>query len=194
MQGRSAGFICRLLPVAATLVGAVAAHSEDPGLIVKPRDGSWLQGAEIDIIAKAPEGRLLLDGEPIDAEKPFPDVLHARVALESGGHALRLESPAGSREIQFQVGGPPEGVDVDPYVDHPPLQTACTHCHSLSSRGRFRFSGGCQACHAKETFIQSHSHEPHELASCGMCHDAHGSSSAKLLVLSQDVACKQCHN
>lgn len=194
MPGRSAGFICRLLPIAAALVVAVAAHSEDPGRIVKPRDSSWLLGTQIDIIAKAAEGRLLLDGKLIDAEQPFPDVLHARVSLDAGGHTLRLESASGSQEIQFHVGGPPEGVAVDPYVDHPPLHTACTHCHGLSSRGRFRFRGGCQACHAKDTFIQSHSHEPHELASCGMCHDAHGSSSAKLLLLSRDVVCKQCHN
>ena len=194
MQGRSAGFICRLLPVAAMLVYAGAADSEDPGVIVKPRDGTWLPGKDIDIIAKVAEGRLLLDGAPIDAAEPFPSVLYARVSLEAGGHALRLESASGSTEVQFHVGEPPQGVAVDPYVDHPPFQTACTHCHSLSSRGRFRFSGGCQACHAKEKFIQSHSHEPHELASCGMCHDAHGSSTAKLLILSQDVACKQCHN
>ena len=70
--------------------------------------------------------------------------------------------------------------------------STCTHCHSVSRRGRFRFGGGCRACRGEEQFIHTHSRHPHELASCGMCHEAHGSSDAKHLVLQPEQACKQC--
>lgn len=192
MPGRSAVFTCRPLTVAilAGLTGAGA----DGATIVKPRDGTWIRGEEVDVIAKAAGAQLDLDGKPVSAEERFPGVFHARVPVAAGQHLLRLESPEGSHEVRFRTGGASAGDAIEPFVDHPPVPTACTHCHSLSRRGRFRFSGGCQTCHAKERFIQTHSHEPHELASCGMCHDAHGSSVAKLLVLPREQACKQCHN
>ena len=195
MQGRSAASICRWLTafaIAALLPLALAADGDLR--IVKPVDGSWLQGREVEIIAKAVDGRLLLDGTPVQSAEPFPGVFHARVEAESGPHVLRLESEGEALEIRFHAGAPPAGDETEAYVDHPPVRIDCTHCHSVSRRGRFRFGGGCQTCHAKEQFIRTHSHEPHELTSCGMCHDAHGSSVAKLLVMPRERACKQCHN
>lgn len=195
MPGRSAASICKWLTafaVAATLPMALAAGGDLQ--IVKPADGSWLKGHEVEIIAQAADGKLYLDDAPLSAAEPFPGVFHARIEAESGPHSLRIESEGEAREIRFHVGAPPAGDETGAYVDHPPVRIDCTHCHSVSRRGRFRFSGGCQTCHAKEQFIQTHSHEPHELTSCGMCHDAHGSSVAKLLVMPRERACKQCHN
>ena len=194
MQGRSAASICSLLAAAALVAFADGALGADEPRIVKPPDGSWLPGTELAIIAKAADGRLLLDGQPIEAEQPFPNILHARVSVSAGRHSLRLATAEGDQTVLFHAGGPPDGDASPPYAHHPPIATSCSHCHSLSRRGRFRFSGGCQTCHPKEAFIDTHSHEPHELASCGMCHDAHGSSVENLLVLSADAACKQCHN
>ena len=193
MQGRSAESTCRFLAVA-VLLAANALPAADAGLIVKPPDGAWIQANEVEIIAKAAEGRLSVDGKPVVAEEPFPGVLHARVAVSAGPHTVRLESPEGSSIVSFNTGPAAEDRNVGPYTDHPPVQVACSHCHSVSRRGRFRFSGGCQTCHGKEQFIRTHSHEMHELSTCGMCHDAHGSSTAKLLVMPQGQACKQCHN
>lgn len=193
MQGRSAESTCRFLAVA-VLLTANAALAADAGSIVKPPDGSWILGAEVEIIAKAAEGRLFLDGKPVPAEEPFPGVLHAKANVSAGQHTIRLDSADGSSSVAFHAGPAAEDQNVEPYTDHPPVQVTCSHCHSVSRRGRFRFSGGCVTCHAKEPFIRTHSHEMHELSSCGMCHDAHGSSTAKLLVMSQEQACKQCHN
>lgn len=184
---------CKL--AAATAVFAVAVGlARDRGPIVKPPDGAWLRSESVEIIVKSAKGRLLLDGEPVQADEPFPGVFRSSVTVAPGNHTLRLESSDGVHEVRFRTGSDPGGGVADPFVEHPPFRTECTHCHSVSRRGRFRFSGGCQTCHAKEQFIQTHSHEPHELTSCGMCHDAHGSSAAKLLVLPRDQACKQCHN
>ncbi len=193
MPGRSAVFTCRLLAVSVVAVLHSAAGA-DEATIVKPREGTWIQSEEVQVIAKAAGAQLHLDGKPVEADEPFPGVFHARVPISSGQHLLRLESADGIHEVRFRAGGDPVGDGVEPFVDHPPIRIECAHCHSVSRRGRFRFSGGCQTCHAKEQFIQTHSHELHELASCGMCHDAHGSSVAKLLVLPRDQACKQCHN
>lgn len=195
MQGRSAASICRWLTafVVAALLPLALAADEDLQ-IVKPVDGSWLKGPEVEIIASGVDGRLLLDGTQVQSAELFPGVFHARIEAATGPHVLRLESAGEAREVRFHVGAPPARDETEAYVDHPPVRIDCTHCHSVSRRGRFRFSGGCQTCHAKEQFIQTHSHEPHELTSCGMCHDAHGSSVAKLLVMPREKACKQCHN
>jgi predicted CXXCH cytochrome family protein len=162
--------------------------------IVKPPDGGWLPGTSVQIIAKGESGKLQLDGKPLAVDEPFPGIFSAVIELAAGSHRLRFESSSGVSEITFHSGVEPASGAGQPYTDHPPARIACTHCHSLSRRGRFRFSGGCQSCHAKETFIKTHSHEPHELASCGMCHDAHGSATAQLLRLPKEQACKQCHN
>ena len=194
MAGRSAALNCRALASAALLLCSALSLPAADGVIVKPPDGAWLSGAEVQIIARGESAKILLDGNPLETKEPFPGVYAVIVELLPGAHRLRLESPAGTSEISFHSGNePPDGTSKR-YADHPPSQIACTHCHSVSRRGRFRFSGGCQSCHPKEPFIKTHSHEPHELASCGMCHDAHGSAAAQLLRLPKEQACKQCHN
>lgn len=193
MPGRSAGFTCSLLPgVLLAFATGIAGASESA--IVKPADGSWLPEGDLEVIARAEGGQLLLDGEPLEAQEPFPGILHARLKVAPGEHLLRLEGASGSAEVRVEAGDAPQRQGAAPFRHHPPVATACTHCHSLSRRGRFRFSGGCQACHDSEAFIRTHSHQFHELSACGMCHDAHGSSAASLLVLPSEQACQQCHN
>lgn len=193
MPGRSAAFTCRSLAVALLLILSPAIGAAS-GLIVKPPDGSWIPGDAVEIIARCTDCRLLLDGKALEAEEPFPGVFRVAVTVPAGEHVVRLDSQEVTQEVTFRAGASPSGDQRRPYTDHPPVATACTHCHSVSRRGRFRFSGGCDTCHAREPFIRTHSHEPHEIASCGMCHDAHGSSSASLLLMAKERACKQCHN
>lgn len=194
MAGRSAALNCRALASAALLLCSALSLPAADGVIVKPPDGAWLSGPEVQIIVRGESAEILLDGNPLETKEPFPGVYAVIVELLPGAHRLRLESPAGTSEISFHSGNEqPDGTSKR-YADHPPSQIACTHCHSVSRRGRFRFSGGCQSCHPREPFIKTHSHEPHELASCGMCHDAHGSAASQLLRLPKEQACKQCHN
>ena len=194
MLGRSAGFSFRGRALAPLLLCAALPLAGADSAIIKPPDGGWLPGTSVQIIAKGESGKLQLDGEALAVEQPFPGIFYAVAELGAGSHRLRFESASGVSEITFHSGVEPASGAGQPYTDHPPARIACTHCHSLSRRGRFRFSGGCQSCHAKEPFIRTHSHEPHELASCGMCHDAHGSAAAQLLLLPKEQACKQCHN
>lgn len=194
MRVRSAVSISRLSALAVWFLTLALTVSAQEGRIMKPLDGSWVKSDEVEIIAKAPDGRLFVDGKPVDSEQPFPDVFYVLIPIKEGQHTLKLEWEEGSTEIKFVTGDTPPVEGNPPFVSHPPVATNCAHCHGLSRRGRFRFKGGCFTCHVKDEFLNIHSHEAHVLASCGMCHAPHGSSSAKHLILSKEVACKQCHN
>ena len=179
----------RLIPI--VLVSLAAA--QDGGKIVRPSDGAALPQEEITFAARAVGGRLELDGKALAAEQPFPDVLRARLKPSPGPHTLALVWEGGRQEIRFFAGeGAPAGFK--PYRQHPPVPTECSQCHGLSTRGRFRFKGGCFDCHKQEAFSKTHSHTPDVLVECGQCHDAHGSTEKAHLLLPREKACKLCHN
>ena len=176
-----------------TLSGLTSASAQQEGKILRPENGAALPPGEISVVATAPGGRLELDGQAIPAEEPFPNVFHGRTNAAPGEHALALVWEGGRKEIRFHVGDDPP-VGFQPFRLHPPVATACTHCHGLSRRRRFRFTGGCFACHEQKTFAGVHDHAPHMLEECGQCHNAHGSTAKALLTLPREKACKLCHN
>lgn len=178
-----------LLVLASQLSGSM----QEEGKIVRPGDGSVLPPGEISIVARAPEGKLELDGRAIPSEEPFPGVFNAKTKPTQGAHTLALIWPGGRKEIRFHVGDNPPA-EFKPFRRHPPQAVACTDCHGLSSRGRFRFTGDCFGCHQQDTFPSAHQHTPSVLEQCGMCHNAHGSTAKAHLTLSRDQACKLCHN
>ncbi len=161
--------------------------------IMRPVDGAALASGQIDFIATAVDGRLELDGKPLEALEPFPNVLHAPSVVEAGEHTLVLKWAGGETQVRFFVGeNPPAGFE--PYFEHPPVaDVACTQCHGVSRRGRFRFEGGCFDCHAQEKFSDSHPHAAHVLEQCGLCHNAHGSTAKALMLYPRETACQQCH-
>ena len=164
------------------------------GKIMRPVDGAALQGTEVDIVASAPDGKLELDGKAVSAQELFNDVFHAVVKAAPGRHKLELTWEGGREEVHFFVG---EGASAEfkPYFQHPPVaEVACTQCHGVSRRGRFRFKGGCFACHQEAAFTTTHEHPVHQLQECGMCHNAHGETSKAMLTMPKEILCKQCHN
>ena len=180
------------LPLVAGL--AWAQFQDGPGKIMRPLDGSALSAGDVSIVAMAPGGRLELDGKAIDVEEPFPNVFHAKVTPPPGEHRLTLSWEGGSKEVRFFVGDNAPA-EYKPFQDHPPVPgIECTQCHGLSRRGRFRFKGGCFDCHEKEPFAGVHAHPDHVFVECGQCHNAHGSTAAKHLMLPREVMCKLCHN
>ena len=172
---------------------AAAAFAQDEGRIMAPVDRAAFEEGSIRVLASAPAGQLLLDGKEVPAEQPFPNVLQASVSPSPGEHVLRLTWEGGQQEVRF-YSGPNPPPEFSPYREHPPAATECAHCHGLSRRGRFRFSGGCFSCHRQETFSAKHTHQPAQLELCGMCHNAHGSTAAALLLHPKETACKLCHN
>ena len=161
---------------------------------MRPSDGAALPKGPIDVAAMAPEGRLELDGKPVDAERPFPNVLHARIAAEPGEHTVALVWEGGRKEIRVYVGeNAPEGFQA--FRMHPPPDGIdCAQCHGMSRRGRFRFEGDCFACHTDEQFTAKHPHAKHVLEQCGMCHNAHGSTADALQIYPRETGCRQCHS
>jgi predicted CXXCH cytochrome family protein len=172
---------------------AVVASGQNEGRILRPVDGDALSTETADIIATAPAGHLELDGKPIDAEQPFPNVFHARIKTSAGEHRLALVWEGGRNEIRFFTGGNPPA-EFKAFQQHPPLEAVeCTQCHGVSRRGRFRFEGGCFACHAEDNFTKTHPHAVHVLQECGLCHNAHGSTEKGHLLYPKEKACKLCH-
>lgn len=175
------------------LLWLALATAQEQGKILRPVDGAALPaGSELSIIAKDPGGKLEIDGKPVPAEQPFPEVLHAKTKPAPGAHTLALVSEGGRQEIRFFVGEAPAGFKA--FRQHPPLAVECTQCHGLSARGRFRFKGGCFDCHKEEGFAKTHSHKTEVLSECGQCHNAHGSTEKALLLMPREKACKLCHN
>jgi predicted CXXCH cytochrome family protein len=184
----------RLLLLLLCTLPALAAADE--GKIMRPADKSAMPAGDVDVIASAPGGKLVLDGKPVAAEQPFPNVWRARLNVSTGEHKLTLAWPGGNQEIRFYSGAqPPAGFT--PFHPHPPAAgVECTQCHEMTKRGRFRFKGGdaCFSCHQKDGFAKVHTHSADVLNDCGMCHNAHGSTVKMHLLYSKETACKQCHN
>jgi predicted CXXCH cytochrome family protein len=180
----------------APLLCGMAASAAGEGKILRPADQSALPAGDVDIVATAPAGKLLLDGKPVAAEQPFPQVLHAKLKASPGEHKLALVWEGGAQEIRFNSGTQaPAGFA--PFHQHPPIGGVdCTHCHELTRRGRFHFKGAesCFTCHRKDAFAKVHTHAPDVLSACGLCHNAHGSTMKAHLLYPKETACKQCHN
>ena len=179
---------------AAVLLWAGILSGEDAGRIMRPVDGAAIATGAVDIVATAPSGKLELDGKPVVAEQPFPNVFHAVMKVGAGLHSLALSWEGGRKEIHFFTGAnAPAGFAA--FYQHPPVaDVACTQCHEVNKRGRFRFKGGCFDCHPREGFVKVHTHDAERLEQCGMCHNAHGSTEKALLLYPKETACKICHN
>lgn len=169
------------------------AADPEVGKILRPVEGAAFPPGEISIIATAPGGKLVLDGQPVSAEQPFPDVLQAKMMPSAGPHKLELIWETSRRQINFFVGDRPPA-KFRPFHQHPPLAVECTQCHGLSRKGRFRFTGGCFGCHQQETFPKTHHHPSHVLEQCGQCHNAHGSTEKAHLILPREKTCGLCHS
>lgn len=179
--------------LSAAILAAVAATAQDDGKILRPADGAAIAGDTVNIIATAPAGRLELDGKAIEAKEPFPNVFYATTAVSADEHRLALVWEGGRKEIRFFAGANPPA-DFKAFRQHPPLEAVeCTQCHGVSRRGRFRFEGGCFACHVEDAFTKTHPHAVHVLQECGLCHNAHGSTEKAHLLYPKEKACKLCH-
>lgn len=179
---------------AAALLGqTLLSQDDDPGKIMRPPDKSAHESGSVDVVATAPAGKLTLDGKPVEVAQPFPNVFHGSLQVPRGEHTLTLTWEGGRKEVRF-FSGPNAPAGFAAFHQHPPVPgIVCTQCHEVSSRGRFRFKGGCFDCHKQETFAKIHTHPPAILEQCGMCHNAHGSTVKSHLIYSKENACKLCH-
>src|SRR5579863_8512229 len=95
----------------------LSAADEDAGRIMRPVDGAGLTNGQADIIATAPSGKLELDGQPVEAQQPFPNVFHAVIKVSPGTHTLVLSWNGGKKEIHF-FSGPTPPTGFAPFHQH----------------------------------------------------------------------------
>jgi predicted CXXCH cytochrome family protein len=190
----------RVLQLAPRLVftglicGTLFAADDEIGKILRPADHSSFPTGQVDVVATAPGGKLLLDGSALQVEQPYRNVFHGTLKAPSGLHTLVLSWEGGKKEVQFFSGAnAPAGFQ--PFRQHPPITVVpCTQCHEVNKRGRFAFKGGCFDCHQRDSFAKVHTHQPAVLEQCGICHNAHGSIEKAHLLYPKETACKICHN
>ncbi|MCX6602586.1 MAG: hypothetical protein NTV52_03235 [Acidobacteria bacterium] len=172
---------------------ALLSADDEAGKIMRPADKSSHKSGTVSLVATAPFGRLELDGEPLELAQPFPNVFHGEMKVSPGTHSLVLKWAGGRKEVRF-FSGPNAPAEFTSFQQHPPIaDVACTQCHELTARGRFRFKGGCFDCHKAESFQKVHTHPSSLLEECGMCHNAHGSTVKAHLIHPKEIACKLCH-
>ncbi len=157
--------------------GLPAAADDETGKILRPADNSSHASGQIDLVATAPSGKLLLDGDTVKTEQPFPDVFHTTLKTSPGLHSLVLLWEGGKKEVHFYVGPNPPAA-FQPFHQHPPVPgVQCTQCHGLNRR-----------------VAKVHTHDSARLEHCGMCHNAHGSTVKANLLYPKETACKICHD
>src|SRR5207237_4557142 len=90
--------------------GRMPAADGEAGRILRPADNSWHQVGPVDLVATAESGKLQLDGAPIQAEQPFPNVFHTTLKVSPGLHSVVLTWEGSRKEVRFFVGAnPPAG-------------------------------------------------------------------------------------
>jgi predicted CXXCH cytochrome family protein len=181
-----------LFRTAALLLATAVAAQEPEARIFSPSDESVVAG-EVRIIASG-HGRLLLDGKPVESQSPAAGVRHASARVEPGAHEVSIE---GGPAVRFHTGGGAPR-DWKPFRAHPPGGAACETCHAVKNGvwtfARASLVGVCFACHNREQFPKTHTHEPGIIPDCQLCHSPHGSTAAAHMKLTKELACKQCHN
>src|SRR5260370_27754253 len=99
----------RLVHVAAIglICGLPSVGDDEAGKILRPTNNSSHASGQIDLVATAPSGKLQMDGIVIEADRPFPDALHASVKAAPGMHSLILLWDGGKKEVPFFLGPNP---------------------------------------------------------------------------------------
>lgn len=172
------------LALAAT---AIAAGPE----FLRPVDGAIVAPGAFSIAARASDkAQLRVDGKPVASRSPGPGALTATLPLSAGVHKLELTDGAASVSISITAASPAS------FRPHPP-SASCDTCHTVRDSAWALKSDPlgdtCFTCHDAKTFAVAHQHNADVLVECTLCHQPHGSSTAKHLKMKKELACKQCH-
>jgi len=90
-------------------------------------------------------------------------------------------------------------VDTETFLHEPVAEGSCMECHDphgSASRSQIRISPVarlCNDCH-DPVATGSHAHDPVAKGDCLVCHHAHGSMAEKLLDVSGNRLCFECHD
>jgi hypothetical protein len=158
--------------------------------VLYPPDKAVLPSGDFDVICRAEDAQLRVEGEPQQWEPFEPPVRVAHVSLYGGPNTLRI----GGKRIEVFVAetaakpGGPEGWPM--WRNHPingPGEDRCSGCHELEKRGDGVAVGkllghkACFECHKAAEFETTHSHLLEPVESCQTCHSLHAAKEKGLL-------------
>jgi predicted CXXCH cytochrome family protein len=168
------------MPHRVGLILALAAQN----MVLRPTPESVVPPGALSIIAKG-AGELRLNGAPVKAVQAAPGAIHAEVTIGAGKHVITF----GEARVEFAAGTPVAGWK--PFRAHPPAG-GCSACHTVNP-WEFKGPDACLRCHERQGFAKLHTHNAEVLAECQLCHLPHGSTEARHLKMTKEIACKQCH-
>lgn len=201
------------LPALALLAGAGLAPTPRARLIYPA--GGIARPAPLRVMAVAgptdPAPKVLVDGKPLPLRKMrfdrawlTPGRLKATGAaigdrqkaalwvgtarLPKGAHRVAL----GAASVAAAIGGGTGSAHI-PVV--PGADLDCSGCHAMKggALGAVDTPAVCSRCHTETNVQMIHKHVASALAKCGMCHDPHGATRARLLIDDRAKLCTQCH-
>lgn len=182
----------RSLPV--LFLTAVAA-AQAPPEIFAPANHSVVAPGLLKIIAKSPGNtQVTVDGAAVAVTTAAPGAVRAEIKLTPGAHEIVARNDSGETRVEI-FAGKTHG-EWKAFKQHPPVAT-CETCHAVKQGAwalkRASLAPVCASCHPQNRFAIIHTHNTDLLAECQGCHMPHGSTSAKLLKVPKETACKQCH-
>ena len=171
--------------------------------VIFPPDRSVLRSGNVDLICRARQGGLAVDGEPYQWEPFQPPLRVARLNLDPGHNEIQI----GSQPLEVFVartGDEPAGpAGWETYRNHPISGQGaerCATCHQTAQHGQLTRVGelksykACFTCHKSVEFELIHAHPLEPIEHCQMCHSLHRSRRKALLKASLEQLCADCHD
>ena len=201
------GLSTGLVLVGLALGYAVAVPSDEPAKpaddgVLFPPDRAVLLSGSFDVICKADDTALEVDGKAQPWEPFEPPVHVAHLRLSPGVHELRI----GDRRREIVVAlneDEHDGPDDWPLLRHHEMnrnQDRCGDCHETTEQegrvvvGELKSYEACFECHEPVEFEATHAHPLEPIEHCQMCHALHGSARKGLLKAPIRKLCHDCHD
>jgi predicted CXXCH cytochrome family protein len=171
--------------------------------LIAPPPRGVLSTGRVDLICKADDAKLEVNGQPSPWEPFAPPVRVSTLDLPPGRNELRV----GEQRVELFVldapdsPAPPDGWPR--WRAHPLAgdgEKRCEPCHELSRAdnqvvlGKAKNHNACFRCHPSKDFPAQHSHPLEPIIHCQMCHATHGSTYPKLLKAPAKKLCNDCHD
>lgn len=193
---------CLLMAYSAEVTSNEPAKVDNFHLLFPPNHAVLLSG-DIDVICRAKQGNLEVEGEVCEWEPFEPPLRVAHLNLYPGRNRLQI----GTRQLEIFLAktadepAAPKGWEI--YRNHSIDGTGakrCAKCHETKQNGELAAVGevksyrACFECHKSVEFEAIHSHPLEPIEHCQMCHALHGSKHKALLKAPVKKLCADCHD
>lgn len=182
--------------LALCLAAAPAARAELR--VLAPPDGAVLAGTPVTILGSGAEAAIEITvttahGVQTGGGKISGKAFTAEVKLAPGENTILVKSGEQRQRVVYTLA--PGDPSTRYFQYHPPVAEGdCKACHPQGVGRTSPVSEAklCHVCHEPKTGAKV-LHGPLGAGICSTCHDPHGSSNPKFLVMSVRSLCVQCH-